>query len=174
MALTFHWGNTSRFVHWYFKCISFIAEKIEHLYRRVWDGSETRRSHTQKSAHRLHAAREDRTDSEAPGTSQPTAPTVPCPVVCLWNFTKHLPSSLWKKFVCYNGGDFRICSRYDENWGRNEVTVRMWLYLEVGVSVWLAAEPLNRILANRNINLTDAIKIFVTFKCLLKICTYVH
>lgn len=59
-------------------------------------------------------------------------------------------------------------------WGRNEVAVRMWLYLEVGVSVWLAAEPLNRILANRNINLTDAIKIFVTFKCLLKICTYVH
>lgn len=127
MALTFHWGNTSRFVHWYFKCISFIAEKIEHLYRRVWDGSETRRSHTQKSAHRLHAAREDRTDSEAPGTSQPTAPTVPCLVVCLWNFTKHLPSSLWKKFVCYNGGDFRIWSRYNENlgkkWGSSENVV---------------------------------------------------
>lgn len=142
---------------------------VQACLRRIWDSQKS------YAVERAPAPRREGGPYGFRGTGdQPTHRSHSSMPRCLWNFTKHLPSSLWKKFVCYNGGDFRICSRYDENWGRNEVTVRMWLYLEVGVSVWLAAEPLNRILASRNINLTDAIKIFVTFKCLLKICTYVH
>lgn len=143
---------------------------VQACLRRIWD---SQKSHAEE---RVPAPRREGGPYGFRGTGdQPTHRSHSSMSRWLWNFTKHLPSSLWKKFVCYNGGDFRIWSRYNENlgkkWGSSENVV---VFGGGGQCMISSGTALNRILANRNINLTDAIKIFVTFKCLLKICTCVH